>query len=201
MISADTAAAYEFFRQAIHRHCDPPEGEWLFYKSHMHPRIFKKGEYFLKPGEPSNVYAFVYSGIFKQYFFTDDGREFITRFDCPMQTSGDAATLWRNTTARQYIQAVTEVRALVTTPNLLQMLRKRHPIWHEGGRSLAEIRFFEKCDREFELLSFDAEKRYDAFLQRHGVHSDMIPQKDIANYIGVTASSLNRILKRREKLS
>ncbi len=188
-------AAYAHFHQAIHRHCNPPESEWQFYKSNMIPKTIKKGDFFLKPGEPSNIYAFVYSGIMKQYFITEDGREFITRFDCPGETSGDAATLWQNRPARQFIQAIADVEALVTTPNLLQRLWERHPVWNEGGRSLAEKRFFEKCDREYELLSYDAEKRYELFLTRHGRSSEKIPQKDVACYIGVTASSLNKIIK------
>lgn len=191
--------AQDCFYQAIHRHCQPPLNEWLFYKENMIPRHFKKGEFFLQPGEPSNIYAFIYTGIFKQYFITEDGREFITRFDCPLQTSGDAATLWQNKPARQYIQAITDVEALVTTPGLLMKLRDRHPVWHEGGRSLAEIRFFEKCDREYELLCFDAEKRYQIFLTRHGASSEKIPQKDVACYIGVTPSSLNKIISKHKK--
>lgn len=194
-------AAYDKFEKAIHRHCDPPKEEWLFYKSHMHPRFFKKGDFFLKPGEPSNIYAFVFSGVFKQYFLTEQGKEFITRFDCPFETSGDAATLWRNLPARQYIQALTDVKALVTSPGLLKMLRDRHPVWHVGGRSLAEIRFFEKCDREYELLSCNAETRYQLFVQRHGQNVDSIPQKDAASYIGITQSSLNKLIKKSKKLS
>ncbi len=196
MNKSDTESAYNQFKLAIHRHCDPPESEWLFYKSNMIPKVFKKGEFLLQPGEPSNIYAFIYSGIMKQYFTTEDGKEFITRFDCPGETSGDAATLWKDVPARQFIQAVIDVKALVSTPGLLKKLRARHSVWHEGGRSLAEIRFFEKCDREYELLSFSAEKRYQLFLKRHGVNSENIPQKDIACYIGVTSSSLNKIIKK-----
>jgi CRP-like cAMP-binding protein len=204
MATHEIEDAYRRFKLAIHRHCNPPEEEWLFYKSNMHPKTFRKGEFFLKPGEPANVYAFVYKGIFKQYFITEEGKEFITRFDCPDQTSGDAASLWRNIPARQYIQAITDVDALVTTPDLLQKLRDRHPVWHEGGRSLAEIRFFEKCDREYELLSLKAEDRYRLFMSRHGYNSELIPQKDVASYIGVTPSSLSKIvraLKNSTKLS
>jgi CRP-like cAMP-binding protein len=196
MTSEQIQSAFAQFEQAIHRHCNPPHEEWLFYKANMNPKFFKKGEFFLQPGDDSNRYAFVFSGIFKQYFITEDGREFITRFDCPQETSGDAATLWRNIPSRQYIQALTDVQALVTTPGLLKILRERHPVWHEGGRSLAEMRFFEKSDREFELLSHSAEKRYEIFLQRHGANSKLIPQKDIANYVGVTPSSLNKIIKK-----
>ncbi len=192
----DIEAAYQQFNIAIHRHCDPPEAEWLFYKANMIPRTFRKGEFLLQPGEASNIYAFIYSGIMKQYFITEDGKEYITRFDCPTETSGDAATLWQNIPARQFIQAIVDVQALVTTPGLLYKLRARHSVWNEGGRSLAEIRFYEKCDREYELLSYSAEKRYELFLKRHGSNSENIPQKDIACYIGVTPSSLNKLIKK-----
>lgn len=196
MNKTDIEAAYEQFYLAIRRHCNPPKDEWEFYKQNMNPKFIKKGDYFLKPGEPSNVYAFIYTGIMKQYFITEDGREFITRFDLPLQTSGDAATLWQNKPARQFIQAITDVVSLVSTPGLLKRLRERHPVWEEGGRSLAEFRFFEKCDREFELLSYPAEKRYQLFVERHGRENiEKIPQKDAASFIGVTASSLNKIIK------
>ena len=202
MTELEIESAYEQFRIAIHRHCNPPEEEWLFYKSHMHPRIFKKGEFLIRPGEPSNIYAYIYSGIMKQYFITEDGREYITRFDCPTETSGDAATLWRSLPARQYIEAIQDVKALVTSPNLLEMLRHRHPVWNQGSRSLAEIRFYEKCEREYEFLSYDAQKRYKCFLDRHGANSHNIPQKDIAAYIGITPSSLNKIIQKyKEELS
>jgi CRP-like cAMP-binding protein len=173
--SATVELAYNGFYKAVHRHCTPPHEEWLFYKENMIPRTFKKGEFFLQPNQPSNVYAYIYSGIMKQYFLTVDGKEFITRFDCPDETSGDAATLWQRKPARQFI-----------------------PVWNIGGRSVAEIRFIEKCDREFELLSFDALTRYELFLKRHGVHSSKISQKDIASYIGVTPSSLNKIIKSQQ---
>lgn len=191
----DIEAAYAHFKQAVHRYCNPPENEWLFYKENMIPTNFKKGEFLLKPGQPSNIYAFVYKGIFKQYFLTESGQEYITRFDCPNEASGDTPTLWQNRPARQFIQAVVDVEALVTTPDLLSKLRARHPVWIEGGRALAEYRYFEKCDREYELLSMNAEERYRAFLKRHGANSGHIPQKDVACYIGVTPSSLNKIIK------
>ncbi|MFX6006831.1 hypothetical protein ABTF07_19860, partial [Acinetobacter baumannii] len=77
----DVEAAFNMFERAIRRLCAPPESEWLFYKSNMHPRTFKKGELLIQPGEPSHIYAFVYTGIFKQYFITETGAEYITRFD------------------------------------------------------------------------------------------------------------------------
>ena len=199
MTNNQVEAAYDSFKLAVLRHCNPPEEEWLFYKRNMHWKIFKKGEFLLQPGQPSDIYAYIYKGIMKQYFLTEHSKEFITRFDCPLETSGDAATLWAKKPARQYIQSITDVQALVTIFGLLEQLRVRHPVWDTGGRSIAEIRFFEKCDREYELLSYSAEVRYKFFLKRHGVNSHNIPQKDIACYIGVTSSTLNRIIKNSEK--
>jgi hypothetical protein len=64
------------------------------------------------------------------------------------------------------------------------------------GRIFAERYFVEKENKEFEIITYDAEKRYQLFQQRYPQLEQLISQYHIASYLGISATQLSRIRKK-----
>jgi hypothetical protein len=64
------------------------------------------------------------------------------------------------------------------------------------ARKYTELIFVEKEQREVEIVLLDADKRYQIFQKKHSHIEQIIPQYQIASYLGITATQLSRIRKK-----
>ncbi len=155
----------------------------------------KKGEFFLKEGQYSNLEGHVERGILRS-FILDDGLEKIIEFHQKGDLISDYRSYMRSTAASFSIQAITDVTLTVLSKDAANELAKIIPGWEK-----LEGKFFEylalKKQRQMEsLIEHSAEKRY-LYLLEHKAHLlQNIPQYYLAQYVGVRAESLSRIRKR-----
>jgi CRP-like cAMP-binding protein len=171
------------------------EEEWLYCRDRMRVVSLKSGDFILKPGERADLFAFINKGLIKRYFVNEQGGQSITSFDSDGRIVSDFAALLTNSPAHLFIEAIEDTDALLSDGGLPVELREKFPSWRKAWSTVAEIRYVEESRRTHEFLSKDAKSRYHAFVERHGALVKRIPQKDIAAYIGVTPTSLNRILR------
>ena len=172
-----------------------PAPDWELCSSQMRRVKLRHGERLLRPGDRADFFAFVYRGLVKRYFMASDNRQIITSFDPENSLISDFASLLRESPARLTIEAIEDSELLVSEVGLPKQLRERSPVWQRGWQIITEIRFIEESERVHDLLSLDAKDRYEKFLSKYSHVADRISQKDIAFFIGVTPTSLNRIIR------
>ncbi len=79
---------------------------------------------------------------------------------------------------------------------LIELLMARHASWAMAVYSAVVLHTLVKERRERDLLTLSPEERYRQFLLDHDDLIGVVPQKDIAGYLGVTPVGLSRIASR-----
>ncbi len=162
----------------------------------FHRTIIKKGDYFLKTGEPCNKLSFIESGLLRIYTLTDDKE--VTQW---ISTQGyfvtDLSSLLFESPARWTIQALTDSTLYTINREDYKKIGNLVPKWHE-----LEKLFIAKCftileDRIFSHLSMTAEERYNFFFENNRELFNQVPLQYIASMLGMTPETFSRIRKKQ----
>ena len=159
----------------------------------------KKGDYFLKEGEPNLLLGFIVNGLVRIYItkkedeqscidFSKEG-EFITVYESFLQKG----------ISTQSIQAIEDTTLLVINNNDLQNLYQNIPNGDKLGRIVIEKRFIELAKQLYSIYLHNSEQRYLHFVKTYPDLLQRIPQYYIASFVGVKPQSLSRIRKRLAK--
>lgn len=108
----------------------------------------------------------------------------------------DAEGMGRLAQMHYSARGITRVRARYVDIATFWALSSRHREWQQLAlvSSIASSALQEK--RERELLTLTAEERYRAFVRDRPDLVGLVPQKDLARYIGVTPVAMSRIVSR-----
>ncbi len=186
---------FDSFRKHVETIHDINESDWEFLREHFKLCSFKKGELILEPGKRADVFYYIGSGLVKRYFISQEGKHFITNFDGENRIISDFASFILKRSSTIYIQALEDTTLLMSDFDVAEALRQKSPIWERIGRLIAESRYIEKCEREYNLLYYKAKERLEIFEKEFADYKHKISQKDIASYLGITPESLNRLIK------
>jgi CRP-like cAMP-binding protein len=140
------------------------------------------------------------SGLCRQFYISNDGKEHTKYFQPPGLVAIPFAEMLSKKPSRCFIQAVVDTNLVVMSHHDFQTLFDVDYDTQKLARRIAENYFIEKDQREYEFLNYDAEQRYDAFCEKYGELVEFIPQYQIASYIRVTPVTLSRILTNRKVL-
>jgi CRP-like cAMP-binding protein len=171
------------------------ETEEFIIKSFRELKI-KKGDHFLKEGEPNLLLGFIVKGLVRIYItkngdeqscidFSKEG-EFITVYDSFLQ----------NGISTQSIQAIEDTSLLVINNNDLQYFYQNIPNGDRLGRILIEKRFIELAGQLYSNYLHNSEQRYLHFVKTYPDLLQRIPQYHISSFVGIKPQSLSRIRKR-----
>ena len=191
MISLEYKA--EALRAKMELFASLPEHEWKYLVSLLSEKNLAENEFFVREGDPVRSVGFVAKGILKDYYLTEDGREFVKEFESEGCFVGPYSGLLTDGKSHFNTVALEATELLVIPLTSMKSLFERHASWEVFGRRLAEFLFLERERRERDLLIKDATERFEAFLLRYGHIANRIPQKEVAAYLGITPVSLSRL--------
>ena len=174
-----------------------PEDEQLNFASLFHEKIYKKGDHLIEVGEKSSFIGFITSGLVRFYFITSEGKEFNQTFKKENHLIADHYSLYTDRPTIFSIQALEDTTVLVANYQDVKKFYDKHRGWERMGRLILEENFVIKAERENELLTLNADERFKKFQERFKDFGSRISQKDIALYLGVNPSTLNRMIKRK----
>jgi len=176
-----------------------PSNEWSALSEVLQERVLGKGDFFLKSGTMAEEVGFIISGFCRQFYIHEDGSESNHTFNFENELVAGYPSLLEKVPSKYNIQAMENVELLVTSYAEFEEFFARHPCWERLGRKVAEWNYLLKMQRETAFLTKDAKERYlDVFETRPEIIR-RVPQYHLASYLGITASALNRIIKRLEK--
>jgi CRP-like cAMP-binding protein len=176
-----------------------PESAWENRAPFEHLR-FEKGDYFVRIGDIPDKMGFIWSGLFRVFYITEQGDERILVFRNENRFLSAFSAFLEGRPSWYGIQALEPSLLLCIHIDEYKRLVAEHPYWSQFSRQYVESIFLEKEKREREFLSESAETRYLNFRKNYPDIENRVPQYQIASYLGITPVALSRIRKTlREK--
>lgn len=162
-------------------------------------KSFKKGDCIIQTGELNYNGILVVKGLLKSIVINEDGEERIILFIPEKKYAGSSHTILRNKPSIETIIAIEDSIVIMFDDRRLWKLAKDSPsILLLHNKKMKEL-LAEAIDQVWFHLVLTPEQRYHRFLKEFPLLEQRITQKDLASYLGITATSLSRMRARIAK--
>lgn len=158
-----------------------------------------KGEIILSDNSIKKEHIFVVSGCLRSFYKTEDGKEYTIQFAIKNWWISDYITLYTDDKSVVSIESLTHSKILVLDKNQVDTLYNEYPPFEAFQRKNFEKRTATLQKRILSLLTLSAADKYNKFIQDYADFEKIIPNYQIASYLGITPQSLSRIRKERIK--
>lgn len=162
-------------------------------------KTFVKGEIILSDNSIKKEHIFVASGCLRSFYKTENGKEYTIQFAIKNWWISDYMTLYSDAKSSISIESLTPSKVFILDKNNVDKLYKEHPAFEAFQRKNFEKRIAILQKRILSLLTLSASDKYDQFLKDYSDFEKIIPNYQIASYLGITPQSLSRIRKERIK--
>lgn len=160
-------------------------------------KTFVKGEIILSDNSIKKEHIFVSSGCLRSFYKTENGKEYTIQFAINNWWISDYMTLYSDAKSSISIESLTPSKVFILDKNNVDKLYKEHPAFEAFQRKNFEKRIAILQKRILSLLTLSASEKYDQFLKDYSDFEKIIPNYQIASYLGITPQSLSRIRKER----
>ena len=169
------------------------ESTWLAVKSVFREYSLKKGDYFVESGDIATKVGFLKKGVIRAFYRNNEGSEYNKHFFVENNMVGGYSSLVSQQPNKINQQALTDCELLIGDYKRITTLLNQHQDLERLLRKIAEGYFVDKEKREVEIVLLDANKRYAIFQNEYPQLEQLIPQYQIASYLGITPTQLSRI--------
>lgn len=187
---------YELLYNALKKWSDIPSSEWSVFIGALTERRLSKGELFLERGQSASEIGFIVTGYCRQFFINEADQEFNHNFNFENDLVAGYQSILEGRPSQYSIEAMEDCELLVMDYREFEKFYDRHPCWERLGRKAAEWNYLIKIQRETAFLIRDARERYLDVVKTLPEVPRRVPQYHVASYLGITASALNRIIKK-----
>ena len=164
----------------------------------LQPKQIQAGEFLVEIGSTSRIVGYVCHGLFRVYTISENG-SLIVRGFCPESTfAGSFSHVLSHQASISNIEALEDSEVLVFDFGDLESLGDKFSGWGTWLQKYTQYRYIKREEKELQILTLDAEERYDIFVQENAPVLGRVSQADIASAIGITPVSLSRILSKRK---
>ena len=160
---------------------------------HLHQ--VKKKDYFLKEGSLCKLQGFVVEGTIRVYYTDKKSLEHVLYFAFKDWWIGDIASFYDDKPTNLNAQAMEDSWILVIEREATEQLFKDVPKLERLFRIMTQRTLSVLQKRFFLTVSANAEDRYEELIQRHPGIEQLVPQHQIASYLGILPESLSRMKK------
>ena len=159
-------------------------------------RNFAAGEYLIKEGSPKREVFFIQKGIVRSFRINEKGNEITTQIRWENQIVASQDTILFDQPSQNYFEALEETKVLVLDYDALQKIIASTPKLEANRKFVLQKILKEALERIDTFVLMTPEERYLAFLDQNADIVNRVPNKYIANVLGITPVSLSRIRKR-----
>ena len=156
-------------------------------------RRVKKGEHLLRAGDLARHVVFVRRGLVREYYLDGRGQEATRRFCVQGDFSGSLADLISRRPAAVSIECLEAGEIVEVEWSRVDALSDLHPSLMKLLRRFAEGLYVRKTQREHEMLTMPAARRYRSFVEQAPDLEARLPRLMVASYLGITPVHLSRI--------
>lgn len=158
------------------------------------PKLYAKNDYFVQEMQTNQYLGFIESGVF-QYFYNHDGNEITTYVVGKGGFVASLVSYLRNIPARESIRAIADSELWLLHKKNVEMLCKKMKKFQRFYIQLLEYQIVCIDDSRLNLITLNAEKRYEKLLREEPHLLQQIPLKYLASILGITPRHLSRVRK------
>ena len=158
-----------------------------------------KGEQILADNSIKKEHVFVVSGCLRSFYKTEDGKEHTIQFAIKNWWISDYITLYTDNKSIVSIESLTHSKVLIIDNSKVEEFYKEFPQFEIIQSKNFEKRIAALQKRILNLLALSASQKYNQFIKDYTEFEKIIPNYQIASYLGITPQSLSRIRKKRIK--
>lgn len=156
---------------------------------------YSAGDHFFEYGTILPTFAFIIDGLFRVYCVSAGGREYTLEYLRPGYVI-DSITFSASFAADEVsIEAIVPGKIRIVEQNRFLGKAATEPNACKILHYLGNQRIYKLEQRELVLLSCNAKKRYEKFMQNESDIAGYLSGQDIAAYLGITPETLSRIRK------
>jgi len=189
-------------QQHIGKQVQLQEQEWEIFFAHFEYRSLARNELLCVAGDELVHFVLVESGCLMTYFTDREGHIHVMQFGTDMWWTGDLEAFTRGTGSRYSIKALMPSEVWLITRTGFEALVRRLPQLERYFRSLFQNALIAHQKRIIRNISYTAEEKYAEFIRTYPQVWQLVPQKYIASFMGITPeflSKLRRQLLERER--
>ncbi len=185
---------YGLLLQSIAKHISITEADEQYIVSLLSYKKIKRKQFLFREGDVHKHAVFVTSGCLRSYSIDKNGFEHILQFAPPGWWIGDMQSMIKQEPGMLYIDAVDDTEIILIQKTDLQDIYAAIPKMERFFRILAENALATYQHRLIDNLSLPAIERYQNFCRQYPSLTEILPQKQVAAYIGVTPEFLSKML-------
>ena len=186
---------YENLKQYCQKLIPFSEKDLNLIDAYFEQKTLKKKEFLLQDDSVCNFIAFISEGSIR-HFHVKNGDEKTCDISFSTMWVTDFQSFTHNNISIMNLQAMEDTTVfLIRKPNLYK-LYQQCPIYEKFGRLMAENVAQRATEIAMSLSSEKPEERFQNLLKKQPDLFQRIPQKYIANFLGISPESLSRIQKR-----
>lgn len=170
--------------------------EAKYLLSFFEERKYKRGAVLLEEGKVAHEVFFIDKGALRQYIVGEDGIERTCNFCFENEFLTDLESFSRQSRTASFIVALEPTTCFVINCINLVEAVKTSPASAELFRIVVENVATENIRRTKSLISLSPEKQFEELLNNKPEIMQRVPQRYIAQYLGIAPESLSRIRKR-----
>lgn len=188
----------DLVRRTIERYVPLTDAQWAVIAPCWQERAFPRKASICAAGEVERYFHIVRSGV-QRLSFPHDGQELCVGFAYAGSWCGEYTSFITREPARFDVVAITDSVLVGIAYDDLQRLYREVPVLERFGRLILEELLVGRAVREIELVSLNAEERYQRLVARSPRLLQLVPQKDIASYLRMTPETFSRLRRPRPR--
>lgn len=159
-------------------------------------KTYGTGEFIIKEGESKKEVFFIQKGLVRVYKVNEKGNEITTliRWENHMVASADV--IFFNQPSGLFFQALEPTQLIYIDYDMLQQIISDNPKLEANRKYILQNVLKEALQRVDSFVLCSPEERYLNFIKGNPDIINRVPDKYIANVLGITPVSLSRIRKR-----
>ncbi|MFC2137235.1 Crp/Fnr family transcriptional regulator [Bacteroidota bacterium] len=173
------------------------ESDWEITKHFFKVEYYEPKEYFCKKGAIANKLGKVNNGIFRSFYYDDQGRDISLQFFEKGTVVILPDSFNNSTPAEENIIACTKAEIITITQDEMQQLYDKIPVWQQICKDVADIKNKKLLDRTIQFQTLTATERYHNFCNQHPEIIAQVALTHIASYLGIDIATLSRIRKKK----